>query len=624
VVAFVALSARVVQLQAMSGDRYEQLTAAQTRHSIPVDAERGSIFDRAGRDLALSIRRSTVFADPDLVTDPLGEAAKLAPVLGVEQDYLLQQLSAKPYRFAYLARTVPDDVAEQVRALGLPGVGLVPESARSYPAGPLAGAVLGRVGTEGHGTDGLEYLYDDLLTGTPGRVEVEQDPAGRDIPNTRHVREAARRGSDIVLTIDQDVQWQTEHSLFDQVQATGAASGMAAVVDVSDGDVLSVASVLGATADEPARVAAPGDRNAPLTELFAPGSTTKLITMAWALELGRVTPDTTFTVPYSVKVHEDLEPFYDSHWHDTERWTTTDILRESSNVGTIEIAKRMRNQELADGVQAFGLGHRTSIDWPGQPDGLLLPASEYFATGKFATAIGYGAAVTGMQMLDTFATIANGGATRTPHLLEATVDPDGDRHDFVPEAGRRVVSEGTAATMRSMLARVVTDGTGVCAAIPGYEVAGKTGTSKKLLSDGTYSDTYSMASFIGFAPADNPRFAAIVVLDAPALQYQFGGAGAAPVWSEVIQFTLTRYGVAPTDPGDTQFTAAQEKAQAEGAVCTVPHGDALAQAVAHARAPETDDPETDDPETDDPAGDDPVSGEAGTTGSLPADRSPSE
>jgi cell division protein FtsI (penicillin-binding protein 3) len=396
-----------------------------------------------------------------------------------------------------------------------------------------------------------------------------------------------------VLTIDQNVQWQVEYSLLDQVRATGAKGGMAAVVDVTNGDVVAMATVLGATGDEPPRVAGAGDRNAPLTQLFAPGSTAKLITLAWALEHGHVTPDTMFTVPYAKKMHPSMEkPFVDAEWHETAWWSAADILRHSSNIGTMLIAAKMGNRELFDGFRSFGIGQRTSIDWPGQEAGIVLQPDEYYATGKFTTAIGYGAASTGMQMLDAFVTIGNDGVSRPPRLLAATIDADGTHHPTDVLAGARVVSSGTARTMTEMMQGVVSNGTGVCAAIPGYPVAGKTGTSKKLEEEtGEYSETSTYASFIGFAPADSPRFAALVALDEPAFQFQFGGQAAAPVWSEIMQFALTQYRVAPTDPTDAQFREAQEVARAAGASCSVPHGDALAEVVAQlgtagARVPE--------------------------------------
>ncbi len=581
---FGVLAVRVVQLQLMSGDYYTRQAVLQSLHKIPINAERGSVFDRNGRDLALSVRRSTVYADPTLVVDPAATGAKLAPVLHVDEQYLLKQLSAKPNRFAYLAHTVDDDVAAKVKHLNLPGIGFVPESKRSYPASPLAGALIGQVGAEGSGLDGIEYLYNSTLAGKPGELVVEQDPDGRDIPNTQRTRVVARRGTDVVLTIDQTLQWEAEYALLDQVQATQAKGGMAAVVDVTNGDVLAMATVHGTTPTERAGVATPGERNAPLTELFAPGSTTKLITLAWAIEHGQITPDTTFTVPYSVKIDPAVKPYYDAEWHPKQVMTTADIMRQSSNVGTIKIAQLMHNQEMADAVRAFGLGTRTSIDWPGQSDGLMLPPSQYYCCGKYATAIGYGVSVTGMQMLGAFTTIANGGMTRPAHLLGATIDAKGDRHPAAVPAARRVVSNTTARTMTTMMEGVVSDGTGACAAIPGYPVAGKTGTSKKQLN-GAYSESATMASFIGFAPSDHPRFAAMVVLDQPAPEFQFGGASAAPAWSEIMQFALLQYGVPPTDPTGEQFHHA--RAVSKNQSCSVPHGTDLANVLAHQGADTT-------------------------------------
>jgi cell division protein FtsI (penicillin-binding protein 3) len=592
VLAFAALAARVGQLQIANGAKYKQLSVDLALHTIPLPAERGSIFDRDGRDLAMSITRTTVYADPSLVVDPAAEAARLAPVLRVPQRALLDALAdkgnpQKPRRFAYLAHTVDDSTASLVQAMRLPGIGFMPEAARSYPADPIAAAVVGRTHSDGTGADGIELEYNKLLEGKAGSLVVEQDPLGHDIPNTERTQVDARRGTDVVLTLDEDMQWQAEYSLLDQVKATNANGGMAVVLDVQTGDVLAMASVRGAKNGEPAHVANGGDGNAPLTDLFEPGSTNKLITLSWALEHGHVTPNTMFSVPYSIRVDPHVKPYTDAEPHygtadGIEHWTTADILRESSNVGTIEIAQRMHNQELADGLRAFGLGSPTAIEWPYQPRGLLLDPANYYATGKYSSAIGYGVAVTGMQMLDAFTTIANGGVTRPPRLLAATIDADGTRHAAPTRDGTRVVSSNTAAVMRHMLEGVVAQGTGACAAIPSYLVAGKTGTAKKALPTGGYSSGATMASFIGFAPAVHPRFAAIVVLDENNLSY--GGAVAAPVFSEIMQFALQQYGVSPSDLSNSQYAAAQATAKRAGNSCVVPHGSALAAAEA-SRAP---------------------------------------
>ncbi len=395
------------QLQLANGSKYKQLSVDLALHKIPLTAQRGSVFDRNGRDLAMSIELTTIYADPTLVTDPLAEAAKLARVIPVREDDLLRALSAKgtpdsPRHFAYLAHAVSDRVAAAVHAMKLPGIGFVPESARSYPAGSVAAAVIGRVRSDGPGLDGVERQYDSLLAGKSGELVVEQDPLGHDIPDTQRTRVDAQRGTDVVLTLDEDLQWQAEYSLLDQVEATDAKSGMAVVIDVTNGDVVAMATVHGATATSPAAVAGSGDANAPLTDLFEPGSTNKLITLSWALEHGHVSPSTMFQVPYSITVPGQVgvprtptRSRTSAPSDGIEHWTTADILRESSNVGTIEIAMKMKNQELADGLRAFGLGEPTTVDWPYQPAGLLIPPGQYYATGKYSTAIGYGVAVTG-------------------------------------------------------------------------------------------------------------------------------------------------------------------------------------------------------------------------------------
>jgi cell division protein FtsI (penicillin-binding protein 3) len=579
VAVFAALAMRVTQLQVLSGDHYQAMALEQRLRTIPLTAERGSIFDRNGRDLAISIERSSLYADPTLVPDPALYASKLAPVVGESQETLYQRLSDRSRRFVYIARTVDDAVAEQVKALALPGVSFVPEAERQYPAGSVAAAILGRVGGEGYGLDGLESLYNEDLAGTPGELVVERDQRGREIPDTERSRVSPRSGIDLVLTIDQRLQYQVESSLMDQVTATAAKGGMAVVVDVQTGDVLAMATVQGAVNGEAARAARAGENNKPLTDLFEPGSTNKLVTIATAIERGEVGPHTEFNVPLSITPEGAEKPYTDVHRENSmERWSTTDIVRESSNVGTIMIADVVGRDALAQSLRDFGLGEKTAIDYPGQPQPQLLDPAEYYSTGLAASAIGYGVAVTAMQMVGAYTTIANDGETVSPRLLDATIDGRGRREPEPRQAGTRVVSPETANTVTEMLSEVVRDGTGACAAISGYTVAGKTGTSRKAAPDGGYT-TATMASFVGFAPAEQPRLAGIVVLDEARNEY--GSVAAAPVFSEIVRAGLTQYRVPPTDTdADRQFDAAHAHARDEGSDCSVPHGDALAQRVA--------------------------------------------
>ncbi|GIU88023.1 MAG: penicillin-binding protein [Acidimicrobiia bacterium] len=574
-----------MQLQVLSGDHYEELGLGQRLRTVPIPAARGSIFDRDGLDFAMSIEKPSVYADPTLVTDPAMYASQLAPVVGTDPGTLLRRLSQRDRRFVYVARTVEDDVAEQVRALRLPGVGIVEEPAREYPAGSVAASVVGRVGSSGEGLDGLELRYDDLLAGTPGEVVTETDQHGREIPDTERRRVEARRGTDLVLSIDQKLQYFVERSLTDQVTATGARGGMAVVVEVATGDVLAMATVQGATADEPARPARATERNRPVTDLFEPGSTNKLITIAAAIEHGVVGEHQEFDVPATMWVGEEKRYSDDHRERELERWSTTDILRESSNVGTIMIAEALGKERFAQALRDFGLASPPGIDFPGATAGLLLDPDEYYETGLASSSLGYGVAVTAMHVVGVYATIANGGTTVPPRLVRETIDADGERTPIAPSEGERVVSERTAEIVGRMLTEVVRSGTGTCAAVRGYTVAGKTGTSKKALPEGGYSDRATMASFAGFAPAGDPRLAAIVVIDEPGTT-QYGSRAAAPVFSEIMQYALIREDVPRDDTAvPSQYDEARARAAEEGVDCAVPHGADLARVLAERAAP---------------------------------------
>jgi cell division protein FtsI (penicillin-binding protein 3) len=314
---------------------------------------------------------------------------------------------------------------------------------------------------------------------------------------------------------------------------------------VQTGDVLAMATVDGPDATHPARPASATDQNRPLTTVYEPGSTNKVITVASAMELGLVNPSTVLTVPDSLRIADAT--FADHDPHGTVRWTVADIMRESSNVGAIEIGRMVGKDRLDASLRAFGFGSQTPIRFPGESAGLLLDPAKYTATSMGSVPVGNGLAVTAMQMLDVFVTIANDGVSRPPRLVSATIDADGTRHPVTPQPGKRVVSEATARAMRVMLTGVVTGGTGTKAAIPGYPVAGKTGTARKPPYE--HPPYRYMASFAGFAPADHPRIAAIVVLDEPGTAI-YGGEVAAPVFAQIMRYALRLEHVAPTTPVD--------------------------------------------------------------------------
>jgi cell division protein FtsI (penicillin-binding protein 3) len=526
------LGMRLVKLQAGEGGRYEQLGLDQRVQVVALPSERGGIFDRNGNDLAVSVSRKSVWADPRLIEDPDAYAAALAPVVGADPVALATSLGQKDRSFVYVARQVEQDVAAKVKRLQLDGVGFVAEPKRYYPAGSLAAPLLGFVGVDNNGLGGIEVGFDSTLAGKPGEMKVERDPQGRELPEGVQRVSEPERGSDLVLTIDQSLQYEVERVLADEVTKTKALGGTAVLADVQTGDVLAMASIDGATADVPAHPAPSSTPNRPLTDVFEPGSTNKVVTIAAALEAGLVSPSTMLQVPGAITV--DGQKFEDVHSHPTDL-SVADIVRYSSNVGTIQIARMLGKARFDQALRDFGFGKPTGLDYPGEAPGILLPLDQYNDTSMASMPVGSGIAVTAMQMLDVYLTIANDGVARTPRLLKATIDADGNRAEQPLGSTRRVVSEQTARTMQSLLEAVVADGTGTNAQVAGYRVAGKTGTARKPPYE---KPPYKyVTSFAGFAPADAPRLAAIVVLDEPQVNAT-GGQAAAPTFSRIMQYAL--------------------------------------------------------------------------------------
>jgi cell division protein FtsI (penicillin-binding protein 3) len=534
VLAFAAIGVRLFDLQARDRSHLASLGLGQRVSTVAIPAERGNIFDRSGKVLAVSVPQTTIIADPRVIKDPVVYAAKLAPIVQVDQAALADRLSNRKSAFAYVARKVNDQVVGDVRKLGLVGISYQDESRRFYPDGSVAGPVVGFVGTDNTGLGGMEYHFDELLTGSPGKVQVERDPQGNDIPGGERQVTPSERGKDLVLTIDSSLQWNTEQALLQGVVAMNAKGGTAVIVDVQTGDVLAMATVDGASDDAPAHAADATENNKPVTDVYEPGSTNKVITMSGAIQEGLVSPDTVFENVYqSINVGGTEYEDVDQH---SSTLTVADILAESSNVGTIKIAHELGKDRLAQYLDAFGFGHPTGLGLPGESSGSSFDASQYTDTSMGSIPIGYGIAVTPMQMLDVYTTIANHGLARPPRLVSATIDAAGKRHDEPLPAPHQVVTPATADAVRGMLKKVVADplGTGQKAQIPGYPVAGKTGTARKAPYDtGEYN-----ASFAGFAPADNPRLAAIVVMDSPQGSI-FGADAAAPVFQQIMRFALT-------------------------------------------------------------------------------------
>jgi len=551
-VAFVAVVARLAVVQGFDAGRYAVFGESQRIQSIALPAERGAIFDRNMAELAVSTRRQTVWADPTAVTDPVGAARALAPLLQADEKALSDKLRSDT-SFVYLARKVDDAVAEAVRRLGLTGIQLLEEPKRIVPSGALAGPVLGQVGTDDQGLSGLELQFEKALTGRAGELMVERDPGGNQIAAGLRQLKPSARGEGLVLTLDRTMQYETERALADSIVSSKAKGGIALVMDPTTGEILAMANLV---VEKPGTPPVAPEDNMALTRVYEPGSTNKVVTIAAALEEGIVNPTTRMNVADNLVVADTT--FRDSEAHPLMWWTTADIVAHSSNVGTIQIAQRLGKTQIDRYLRAFGLSERTALAFPGESGGLMPDAGEWSGTSIGSIPIGQGVAVTAVQMLGAYNTIANGGTYVPPRLVKATVDAAGKVQPVKPPATRRVVSEGTAAEVSRMLTGAVDIGTGTAARIDGYTVAGKTGTARKPSeTQAGYTDNY-IASFAGFLPAQAPRLSAIVMLDEPTPYY--GGIVAAPVFAAVGSFGIrnfsipampapaTTLGISPTRP----------------------------------------------------------------------------
>ncbi|MGA3147937.1 MAG: penicillin-binding protein 2 [Acidimicrobiales bacterium] len=578
VLVFVALVARLVGVQEFSHQHYASLSTSELAQTITVPAVRGAIYDRNGEVLAESVTKQTVVADPLLITHPASTAAALSPVLGIPAAHLRSELT-EPSGFVYLAHRVSDAVAAKVTALALAGINLVPESQRVQPDGQLALPVVGSTGWSGNGTSGLEYQYQSLLAGRSGSENLLESPDGVALPGSGKDSVATRPGTGLELTIDEAVQYVAEQALGAEIAASHAFSGIAVVEDVKTGDILAMAD-LRATSGSATTGATEVDKRAPapsgtgstsgptlvsgadtlptgvqeapenfaVTQVYEPGSVFKLVTFSAALADGLVTPDQRIGVPASLQM--GTYTFHDAESHGSEALTASQILAQSSNLGTIEIAQRLGEDPLLAQISNLGFGHPTGLNFPGESEGLVPGAATWTGTSIGSTPIGQDDAVTAQQILDAYNAVANGGVFVAPRLVRGTVSPSGAVTAVHPSGRHRVINPTTDAELVSMLEGVVSSGTGTEAAVDGYTVAGKTGTAQIPNPShlGYISGAY-VGSFAGFAPAQDPALSAVVVLDHPTPIY--GGAVAAPVFSTIMAYALHHYGIPTTTAGTT-------------------------------------------------------------------------
>jgi cell division protein FtsI (penicillin-binding protein 3) len=541
--AFGAISVRLVVLQVSQAQELQDRAFDQRVRTTDLPAQRGQILDRNGARLALSTPADDVYADPQLVDDPWTTATRLSPLLGVDVPDLVHAMTSDA-TFVYLARQLGRGASDRIKRLALPGIGLLPTSKRSYPAGSLASQVLGFVGTDGVGLTGLELGYQDVLAGTPGERTNELGLSGQAIVSGVDEERAPVAGATVVTTIDRDLQFQAQAALEQAVEEQGARGGTVIVMDPRTAEVLAMASHPwfdpNAFEDAPSATY----RNRAVTDAYEPGSTNKVITAAAAIQERAIPLGTRLTVPWTMPVGDYI--IHDSQPHQPMQMTLGDIVAESSNIGAVMVADRVGASVLATYLARFGLGRATGVGFPGESNGIIPQLDQWNDTILATTAYGQGIAATPLQMVSVYATVANEGRWVQPKLVRGTIGSDGALEPYEGAPPRRVVSAGTARMVTRMLAYAVQDGTGTNAQIPGYQVAGKTGTARIPTGDGSgYLEGQYIASFIGYLPAGEPEVVVAAILDRPAAVY--GGLAAAPLFKQVALAAIARLDIAPAD-----------------------------------------------------------------------------
>jgi cell division protein FtsI (penicillin-binding protein 3) len=533
-----AALARAFWLQVVQGDAYAAMATRQHRETVVVPAGRGTIFDRNGEPLAIGEQATTVFANPRQVDRPEQLAVAVARKLGVEPATIYPRLTDRTKGFVYLARKMEPQDAADLEKLGFAGLGFYPEELRTYPQKRVASQVLGYAGLDNVGLEGLERSLDKALAGKPGSQTIVKDPIGRalDVVSTK----PETPGSNVRLTIDHQIQANAEAVLAETVAQHRAGAASAIVMDPHTGAVLAMATAPGFNANRFPTTRPDRRRNRAVTDTYEPGSTFKLVTIAAALQEQVVTPSSSFVLPPTLQVADRV--IHEAHDRGTERMTVRGIVERSSNIGTITIAQRLGEGRLASWIERFGFGSKSGIDFPGESPGFALPHGEWSGSTIGTVPIGHGIAVTPIQMARAYAAIANGGVLVQPRLVERV-----DGRTVERMRGARVVSREVSGQMLSMLRGVVLEGTGTQAAIPGYTVAGKTGTAAKIDASGRYSNTDYVASFVGMVPATKPRLVIMVMVDEPSGSI-YGGDVAAPAFRQIARFNLQHLEVPPDAP----------------------------------------------------------------------------
>jgi cell division protein FtsI/penicillin-binding protein 2 len=529
---------RSLQLGTLKGGMLAKAATSQQVAETVVPAHRGTITDRKGVELAVSQAADDISATPYLVKDPAKAASRIAPLLGVDEAVVLKQLARRDTGFVYLGHHVPGDVADKIRKLGLAGIEFTPGQRRTYPRDFLASQVLGGVNMAGNGYAGLELELDQRLRGADGERRIVRDGVGQDV-GVRDLRRA-QPGQTVELALDANIQDKVEEVLKGVGMTYRPKGATAIVTNPSNGEILALANWPQINANDPSAAPTYATQNRSIGITYEPGSTFKAITVAGALEDHVVTPDTSFNLPPQIQVADRVIKNAEARGWAT--MTTSQILAQSDNVGAITIGQKLTAKRFDYYVRKFGFGKRTGTDLPGEEYGIVPKLSQYSGSSMGNLPIGQGEAVTPMQIAQFYGAIANGGVLRTPHVVRRI---DGQLQ--TETRGRRIMSAATAASLRQMLKGVLAPGgTASEVKIPGYQLAGKTGTANKINPvTHEYSQSAYVASFVGFAPADDPKLLISIMVDEPQGGSIFGGQVAAPAFGKIASFALQYQKIPP-------------------------------------------------------------------------------
>jgi cell division protein FtsI (penicillin-binding protein 3) len=569
---FVLTAGRAFYLQVLQNDRLVKLAEKQHQRIVALTPGRGAIYDQHNAPLAVSIEMDSCYAETRNLESLPEAALKLAPLLGYGVEELHQKLKASR-NFVWLSRRMAPEAAKKVRELDLDGIGFVKESKRFYPNSEVAAHVVGFTGTDPGGLEGIEKKYDSSILGNTGFLVTERDALGRDIDLKKGAEgKSGTKGSNIILTLDKNVQYIAEKELAQAVQKNGAKGGIAVVMEPDTGRVLAMANYPTFNPNSYFKYGPGNLRNRAISDSFEPGSTFKIFLVATALENHVIRAGDSFncengSYSYSGRTIHDTHPY--------GALNVSEILKYSSNIGAAKIGSRLGPQRLYAGLTGFGFGEKSDIDLPGEAGGMLRQQAKWYGIDLATISFGQGVTATALQIVSAVSAVANGGNLMKPYLVDHIADDSGNvLKQFGPQVKRRVISPQTAKAVAGMLEGVVNEGgTGTGAAVDGYRVAGKTGTAQKVdPATRGYSAKKRTASFVGFVPLDKPRLAILVVVDEPTTS-PYGGVVAAPAFSAIAQQTLCylkvpveRSAKRKADPAPAKSAPQPEPQSAEGGV----------------------------------------------------------